>query len=70
MESAGNVVKKPSDVTLEDIKQWAKEIGLKEFTKIGYIGKGVYQIGDCAFTGKEGWDAFKLELQRQAKINK
>lgn len=68
MESAGNVEGNTSDLTLEDLTQWMKEFGIKGLPKYGYVGGGMYQIGDHCFTGKEGWDAFNLELQRQADL--
>lgn len=60
--------KKPyKEITENDIREAAKELRLGKFPNYGYIGNGTYQIGDMCFTGKEGWDAFNLALQKEAK---
>lgn len=56
------------DFTLEDLDQCMKELGIKKLPKFGYVGGGMYQIGDGCFTGKAGWDAFNKELQRQGEL--
>ena len=56
-----------NEITEDDIREAARELGLGKFQNYGYIGNGTYQIGDRCFTGKEGWDAFNLALQKEGK---
>jgi hypothetical protein len=67
METKREEAKPYNEITEDDIKEALKELGLDAFPNYGYIGNGIYQIGDRCFTVKEGWDSFNLALQKEGK---
>lgn len=59
-------------ITIEDIKEWNKQLeeaGIESRMTfnhpVGYVGHGVYRIADGCYVGKSIWDEFEKELLKQ-----